>query len=267
MKLAVKCLMLCPLLTLLVAGAAVQVQAQALNPLANDARAAYAGGALFRAQCATCHGADARGIASIDAPDLTQIWNSRQLTDADVFAAIRDGVPGTIMPPHEYTETELWMLVSYLRSVAQQGVVDLPAGDSSNGQRLFASQCAECHRVGNSGGVLGPDLTSLLVRRSLEDIRGAVRDPDVTITSGYDTVIVQTNSGETIPGVLSNIDAFSVQLVSRQQQLLAFRRQQLTSIEQPDSSLMPAFSAADLSENELLDVLNYIQSISSGVAQ
>ena len=78
---------------------------------------------------------------------------------------------------------------------------------------------------------------------------------------------MQTNSGETIPGVLSNIDAFSVQLVSRQQQLLAFRRQQLTSIEQPDSSLMPAFSAADLSENELLDVLNYIQSISSGVAQ
>lgn len=265
MKLAAKSLWLCPLLTLLVASSVAR--AQALNPLANDARAAYAGGALFRAQCATCHGADARGIASIDAPDLTQIWNSRQLTDADVFITIRDGVPGTIMPPHEYTDTELWMLVSYLRSVAQQGVVDLPAGDSSNGQRLFASQCAECHRAGNAGGILGPDLTSLLARRSLEDIRGAVRDPDVAITSGYDTVIVQINPDESISGVLSNIDAFSVQLVTRQQQLLAFRRDQLVSIQQPGTSLMPAFPEADLSENQLLDVLNFIQSISSGDLQ
>ena len=35
--------------------------AQTVNPLAGDPRAIRAGGALFRAQCATCHGADGKG--------------------------------------------------------------------------------------------------------------------------------------------------------------------------------------------------------------
>ena len=47
---------------------------QELNPLEGDPRAARAGGSIFRAQCATCHGADAKGIDSIDAPDLTLVY-------------------------------------------------------------------------------------------------------------------------------------------------------------------------------------------------
>ena len=97
--------------------------AQQTNPLASDPRAAQAGGVIFSGQCATCHGADAKGLSSIDAPDLTLMWTQPGMSEDLVFTRIQAGVPGSIMPPHNYPDTEIWMLVSYLRSVAVTGSI------------------------------------------------------------------------------------------------------------------------------------------------
>jgi len=236
------------------------LQAQEANPLAGNARAEYAGGVLFRAQCATCHGADAAGIESIDAPDLTRMWRERNYSDQQVFQIIRDGISGTIMPPHDFTETEVWMLVSFLRSVGQSGVQDLPVADADEGARLFANQCAECHRAGGAGGAggaLGPSLNAVLLENSLQEIIAAVRQPDASIRSGYRAVEVEAASGS-VSGVLKNEDAFSFQIIDTRQQLRAFNKDEarLTRLER---SLMPAFSENQLSEDELLAILNFIQ--------
>ena len=125
---------------------------QAVNPLGSNPRAAAAGGSLFRAQCATCHGADAKGIAGIQAPDLTQLWTLPGKNDESVFQTIRNGVPGSIMPPHAFTDTETWMLVSYLKSVGGGNSNDRYDGNAVSGEWLFASNCSSCHRVSGSGG-------------------------------------------------------------------------------------------------------------------
>ena len=70
------------------------VLAQQTNPLASDPRAAAAGGVIFRAQCATCHGADAKGISSIDAPDLTLMWTQPGISENRVFSRIQEGRAG-----------------------------------------------------------------------------------------------------------------------------------------------------------------------------
>ena len=144
----------------------VNAYAQTLNPLEADPRAARAGGSIFRAQCATCHGADAKGISTIDAPDLTMMWSQRQLSEEGVFQIIRDGISGSIMPPHSFPDTEIWMLVSFLQSVAEVGISNEVAGDSSRGAQLFARHCSDCHRSNGNGGSLGPDLSNITARRS-----------------------------------------------------------------------------------------------------
>lgn len=237
------------------------LQAQEINPLAGNARAEYAGGVLFRAQCATCHGADAAGIESIDAPDLTRMWRERNYSDQQVFQIIRDGISGTIMPPHDFTETEVWMLVSFLRSVGLSGVQDLPIADADEGARLFADQCAECHRVAESGGVLGPSLNAVLLENSLQEIIAAVRQPDALIRSGYKAVEVETAVGS-VSGVLKNEDAFSFQIIDTRQQLRAFRRAE-TRLTRLEGSLMPAFPENQLSDDELLAILNFIQQLNT----
>ena len=244
-------------LLLLCSGAAAI--AQQSNPFASDPRAPYAGGVIFRAQCATCHGADAKGIASIDAPDLTLMFSTRNLSDADVFATIRNGIPGSIMPPHGFPDPEVWMLVSYLRSVAVAGTDRALEGDKVAGARLFNSHCAECHRVNGQGGSLGPDLTRITARRSYAALVESIRSPDLVIGNRYKPVIVTTADGQRVQGAIKSEDAFSIQLMDTAQQLRGFSRESLRAIERPEESLMPAFSVDQLSDQEIENILTYIQ--------
>ena len=233
-------------------------QAQSANPLEGNARAVYAGGVLFRAQCATCHGADAKGISTIDAPDLTLMWSQRQLSVQDVFNTIREGIPGSIMPPHDFTDTETWMLVGYLQSVAAEGVSELPEGDAANGGRLFTRHCSECHRAAGEGGSLGPNLTSITSQRTLESLRTSVRQPSALIQRGYKPITVVTSDNETVQGVLKSEDAFSLQLMDQNQRLRAFMKSNLRRMERSEISLMPAFPPSLIGEQDLLDIFNYL---------
>jgi alcohol dehydrogenase (cytochrome c) len=74
-----------------------------------------AGAAAFHANCAGCHGADAHGHER--SPALV----GRTLTHGDsdwaVYRTIRDGVSGTIMPPHAWQPTRIWQTITYLRSL------------------------------------------------------------------------------------------------------------------------------------------------------
>jgi len=253
--------------SMIVASSAI---AQDVNPLAGNIRAEYAGGVLFRAQCATCHGADAAGIETINAPDLTRMWLDRSYSDGQVFQIVRNGVAGTIMPAHNFTDTEVWMLVSYLRSVAQSGVQDLPAGDAVLGERLFQEHCAQCHSVAGQGAILGPNLRTVLAENSLDQLRLSIRDPNLLVRPSYKTVRVteagSSNSTNSVLGILKNEDAFSIQIVDQSQRLRSFATSD-SIVEKLPQSLMPAFDENQLSETELLAILNFIQSASENVTR
>jgi mono/diheme cytochrome c family protein len=104
-----------PLLCLVLSySAPVLVIAQSVNPYIGNTGATRVGGALYGARCATCHGADAKGIV---APDLTRLW-AIGVEDHRIFQIIKEGVPGSIMPPSAAPDNELWAIVAYLRDIS-----------------------------------------------------------------------------------------------------------------------------------------------------
>ena len=233
---------------------------QGVNPLGSDPRAARVGGSIFRAQCATCHGADAAGIESIDAPDLTQIFTRAGVSDGSVFQAIKEGIPGSIMPAHTFPENEIWMLVSYLRSVGVSGIFGQIQGDPVNGQSLFSENCETCHLVGGQGGSLGPNLSMIAAIRSQDELTNSVRDPSSIIGRRYKPVSIITTENEHIQGVVKSEDAFSIQVMDIGQALRGFRKSSLREVVYELQSVMPAFSESVLSNRDLDDILNYLQS-------
>lgn len=233
-------------------------QAQESNPLASDRRAAGAGGVIFRAQCATCHGADAKGISSIDAPDLTLIWTQEGRSDGSVFANIRNGIPGSIMPAHGFPDTEIWMLVSYLRSVAVGGSVEPFTGNADRGQASFASNCIECHRVDRDGGTLGPNLSGITARRSQQALSNSIRESSASIGRRYKPISFLAADNRRVQGVIKSEDAFSIQIMDSNQQLRGFSKSELTQVDRTSDSLMPSFPAATLSDSELNDILSFL---------
>ena len=237
-----------------------QSYGQELNPLEDDPRAARVGGSIFRAQCATCHGADAKGIDSIDAPDLTLVYAGSGASDESVFGKIRNGVPGSIMPAHTFPDTEIWMLVSYLRSIGVSGISSAIDGNPELGGTLFSDNCAACHRKGNEGGALGPNLSRITEVRSLEAIINSIRNPSSSISRGYKPVSITTAGSDQVQGVIKREDAFSIQIMDTNQFLRAFSKMSLEEIEYEEQSWMPVFSESALSETELRDIISFLQS-------
>jgi putative heme-binding domain-containing protein len=213
---------------------------------------------IFRGQCASCHGADAKGISSIDAPDLTLMWMQPGMTENRVFTRIQAGIPGSIMPPHDFPDTEIWMLVSYLRSVAVTGSTAEFTGNSEKGGRLFSAHCIECHRAGISGGSLGPNLERITQRRSQAALRSSVREPNASISRGYKPIILSTTSAPSVSGIIKGEDAFSIQILDSNQRLRGFAKSDLLSSDRDIDSLMPAFPEGQLSDSQLDDILSYL---------
>lgn len=230
--------------------------AQGVNPYIGDAGAIRVGGALFGARCATCHGADAQGIV---APDLTLLW-AEGVEDHRVFQTVREGVPGSIMPSSTAPDNELWAIVAYLRSISTVALEAVPNADLARGESLFKSTCATCHRLKGKGGSMGPDLSRIAAIRSKDLLASAIRDPSALIASRYKPITLILNDGTRLSGTLKSEDAFSIQIMSDDQQLRGYRMSQLRDIIRETESLMPKFDASVLSETDLNNLLGYLVS-------
>lgn len=243
------------------------------NPLAGDPSAAKAGEPLFRSNCSPCHGLNARGGGR--GPDLTSGRWVHGSSDSDIFRTITSGVPGTQMPANSFDDSETWEIVAYLRSLAPSSRPQ-SSGDAAKGEKLFTVRygCSACHMVRGKGGLLGPDLSRVGASRSLSYLIDSIRDPDKDLSDAmldpnnhyglplvYDTVTVTLKSGESLTGVASNEDTFSIQLLDTSQHLHLFQKSALKSVRHERKSLMPAYSEAMIGAADLQDLLAYLETL------
>ncbi len=225
------------------------------NPLAGNPDAIRNGQGLFRARCANCHGMDATGVRG---PDLTAVWASGR-TDAGLFQTIRSGIPGTEMPAAgvRVHDDDVWRILAYLRTL-NVAPAAAPTGDAANGERLFRTQCASCHRVNGRGGRLGPDLSRIGAARAraalVRQIRGANEEP----RAGYEPVTLTLPDGRAVRGVKKNEDLFSVQIMDTGERIQGYLKDDLRAVTDGARSAMPAYGPDRLSEADLNDLLQYL---------
>lgn len=245
--------------------------ASAGNPFAGDPTAIHQGAASFRINCGVCHGMNARG--GLRGPSLTSNRWSHGGSDHAIFRTITHGVPGTQMPANDLEPDEVWKIIAYLRSLspAPSAVV----GNAAKGRALFETRgCATCHMIDGRGGALGPELTRVGASRSVAYLVESIRDPDRQLSAGaddpndhygtpppLDTVTVVTRSGERVTGIAKNEDPFSVQLLDSAQRLRFFEKPDIVEVIHEHRSLMPAYKADALTDNELQDLIAYLGSL------
>ena len=239
-------------IVLLCSGAFSGASAENRNPFESDEDAIRIGGSLFAGRCADCHGPDAKGKLG---PDLTLRW-VRGETDESAFRIVRNGVPGSSMPPSTAPDNELWAVVAYLRSVSVLPPL-ATTGDSRRGRALFEKDCASCHQVRGQGGALGPDLSSVGAARSREALTIALREPSAAVALGFRAVKFRAG-GELVEGVVKGEDAFSLQVVTVDGELRAFRKRELAELTRNEQSLMPIFDESRLGDASLEDLLAYL---------
>lgn len=226
------------------------------NPHLGSEASIRSGTVLYRVRCGDCHGLDARGYRG---PDLTAVLAG--LSDQRLFQTIRKGVPGTEMPASKASDDDLLMVIAYLRKLGGTPSSEDPVGNVENGQRIFSSQCALCHRVGATGGRLGPELSRVGVARSRAALVREIRTPSEWIPPGYETVTLVTSDGRRVRGAKKNEDAFSIQMMDVGQRLQGYLKSGLREVVYERESLMPVYGSDRLSDSELTDVVGYLTTL------
>jgi putative heme-binding domain-containing protein len=217
------------------------------------------GGRLFRANCTICHGAQGDGVPGID---LGHGKFRRAKSDDDIAAIIRSGIPGTAMPPNNFTDFAALTIVAYLRSMAAATATTTSGGNPARGKTIYDGKgnCASCHRIRGTGARIGPDLSEIGNLRLAGELERSVVDPDAEILAQNRHFRAVTKDGATIIGTLLNEDKYSVQLLDSNGRLVSLQRANLRESAFVEKSPMPSYKDK-LTQQELSDLVSYLGSL------
>ena len=213
---------------------------------------------LFVATCTGCHGAEGDGVFGVDL-GRGQFRNSS--TDDDLVRTIKNGLPGTAMPPSNFSDAQARTLVAYLRSRVSTPLALVP-GDADRGKALFEGKgkCATCHRVNGNGSRLGPDLSDIGQLRKVPDLERSLVDPGAEILPANRLFRVVARDGVATTGRLLNHDTFAVLLIDSEERLKSFSKGSLREYGFVDRSPMPSYRDT-LSAAERIDVVRYLAAL------
>lgn len=193
---------------------------------------------------------------------LLQSLESRQLTPADLDAATRQrlvehknkAIAGRAgkMVAIEVNSDRARLVADYLPSARAGGDVQL-------GSQLFKKMCSQCHKLGDVGHSVGPDLASL-TDKSADALVTAVLDPNRAVETKFLTFTVITKAGITHTGLLAAETAGSVTLRAAEGKEVMLLRSEIEEFQSSTKSLMPEGLERDLKPADAAALVAYIRS-------
>lgn len=137
-------------------------------------------------------------------------------------------------------------------------------GNANRGREVFAnaekSSCIRCHRLGDQGGRIGPDLTGIGRRFSRIHLIESMLEPSRTVAPSYATITVILNSGRVVSGIqVSKTDEVLI-LGDNQAKLHEIPTSEIDRIVSQKQSTMPEGLEKKLSDREFIDLLMFLES-------
>jgi putative heme-binding domain-containing protein len=137
-------------------------------------------------------------------------------------------------------------------------------GDPVAGRAVYESgrgACLACHKIGDKGNELGPNLTKIGGIRAERELVESILFPSYNIARDYDLNSFQITDGSSVLGLIQarSAEGVTVKEASGQSRLLP--NEAIASSTQLTTSLMPAGLDGMLSEKELIDLVAYLRSL------
>jgi len=215
---------------------------------------------IYQANCSGCHAPEGDGVPGVD---FGSGQFRRGSSDDQLVRIIIGGIPGTAMPPSNFSEGQAGTIVAYLRSLATSGAGSTSArGDAGRGRSVFEGkgQCLTCHSVSGVGSRVGPNLTEIGAVRRVAEMERSILDPDAEVRADNRSVRAVTHEGTSITGRFLNQDSFTLQLLDSTERLVSLAKSSLREYTVLKTSTMPSYRDK-LSAEELADVVSFLVSL------
>ena len=129
-------------------------------------------------------------------------------------------------------------------------------------EAYFAASCIKCHRFGEIGGAVGPDLTAIASRFDRKAMLESILEPSKVISDQYQNEEIVTTTGKLLIGrvVDESPDWVVLQPNPLEATRIEIKKSEIESRQPSKVSPMPANLADVLTADEILDLIAYLES-------
>ena len=162
---------------------------------------------------------------------------------------------GSMSPIH-------WLIVAVvvLLLFGGSGKLSSIMGDAAKGKAVYQGRCSVCHRAGNEGMELGPDLITVKTK-GRDALLTAILDPHKEVAPQYIAYDVNTRDGNAYTGIITRDDANGLALKIMGGAEIALPRVSIKGSSSAGKSLMPEGLEAGLSVQDMADLLTFIEAL------
>ena len=135
------------------------------------------------------------------------------------------------------------------------------SGDAARGETLFWSEavnCGKCHRLGDRGTPVGPDLSAIGKLRKPDELLDSLLAPSRRVEPKFAVYLASTTDGQSITGVVTHRDEKSVILRDAQGKEIVLAANSIDQLRPSSLSLMPDGQMAGLTPQQAADLLAYL---------
>lgn len=133
-----------------------------------------------------------------------------------------------------------------------------------NGRNAFGqTTCFACHRFGQEGGAIGPDLTSAAGKFSPHDFLEQIIEPNKEISDQYGSMTFTMKDGSIIVGRIANLKGDNYRIITNlfaPGEMTIIDSKKVKSVEPSKISMMPPGLLNTLSDEDILDLTAYVLS-------
>lgn len=125
------------------------------------------------------------------------------------------------------------------------------------GKAVFAKHCAICHKHGEEGAAVGPDLTGMNAHPK-EELLIHLLDPNRSVEGNYRSWNVLTKDGKLHQGMLASETRTALELIDTQGKKHVLQRDEVDELAATNKSLMPEGFEKQLTPDELANLVEFL---------
>ncbi len=130
-------------------------------------------------------------------------------------------------------------------------------GDARKGFEVFKNICAKCHRHGDTGETIAPNLTGFNVHPKSKILQKML-DPNSSVEGNYRQYTVTTKTGRVINGLLAAETKTAFEIVDTEAKRHVVLRDDIEEMTASNRTIMPEGFEKQLSKDDIINLLEFL---------